>query len=178
MAIDIRSASTTPASTKNADFDLNYFILVAVDADGIDGRMVAALDLTEHRLRSARWPMYKRTHNQKLIRKGDVFLIYVGGHKRTAGNIIATAELRDIVPFKYSDDSVDPEDALTDTPSVLLLLTKINRIAPVSLRELILEMSIAPKNKQKWGIALMGGCRRITTEDFELFRKCADQNTR
>lgn len=94
-----------------------------------------------------------------------------------SGNVIAKASVQEIAPRKFSQPSLDPDAALTDAPYFVLELANISRIASVSLREVIFELSIAPNNKQKWGMALMGGCRRISKEDYEIIM-AAQQSSR
>ncbi len=85
-----------------------------------------------------------------------------------SGNVIAKAIVQGIASPKFSQPSLDPDAALTDTPYFVLQLANISRITPVNLREAIFELSIAPNNKQKWGMALMGGCRRLSKDDYEI----------
>jgi ribosomal protein L24 len=147
---------------------VQYFLLVVTDADDAAGSKIAALNLAQYRLRACKWPMYRNTQNRKSIQKGDAVLVYIGGRKSMSGNVIAKAIVQEISSYKSSQPSLDPDTALTDTPHFVLHLANISRITPVNLRETIFELSIAPKNKQKWGMALMGGCRRLSKDDYEI----------
>src|SRR5262249_42260198 len=102
-----------------------FFIFVATDAFTTAGRRMSAADLAEHRIRSMQWPLFRNTKHRKNIGPGDRALIYVGGAGRSAGHVIAVAKVQDVVPPKRSAPAVDPEDAATEPPHLIVRFSDV-----------------------------------------------------
>ena len=146
----------------------NFFILVTADNFHPGGRRIEAADIAEHRLRLAKWPIYKNTRNRKIMRAGDIVLVYVGGTRRMGGEVIARAIIKEIILPKSGEVQIDLDDAMTPSAEMLLILTVAERFRGVHLRTLIWELSISPKQRIGWGTALMGGARRVSERDVQI----------
>lgn len=54
-------------------------------------------------------------------------------------------------------------------PELVLKLSNINILKqPVDIIENLNKLSFIPENKKKWGVAFMGGARRINEADFKI----------
>lgn len=139
------------------------FILVTVDPELSNGRPGVAFDLVQWRLSRHLWPLYKRTRNRTAIAAGARVAFYVGGSRRLAGNIIATANAQDL----RRQTDVDPPNVLSDPASIVLSLHEVRQLkVPIRFRDVLPDLSIAPKNMSKWGVVLHGGSRRLTDADW------------
>lgn len=104
------------------------------------------------RIRTKRWPIYKRTSNRLQIKKGDKILFYLAGYPRR--KIVASAVLS-------SNLKEDGEEF-----SVTLYKIKVWKIQ-IPIRPLIESLEFI-KNKAKWGGYMQGGIVKITDNDFGL----------
>jgi hypothetical protein len=141
----------------------SYFLMVVTDGAGKH----SALDLAKRRLDQGLWPIYKGTRNRRAIAVGDILLIYLGGSKNWSQSVVASAKVKVIDEAgRRALPSIDSEDAQTNPPFKTLRLEDIQFFAePVDIRHLLGKLSFLP-NSRKWGAALVGGCRRMTRQDF------------
>lgn len=147
-----------------------HFILIASDAYTINGRRYPALDLAQWRLDNARWGLYPSTNNRHSIKPGDNLLIYVGGLGHLRCNVIGAAKVKAIEEPR-TPVFLDPPEVDSLAADRVLALDGIKTFDPVDLRKLLDQLTFIPKNKQKWGSSLMGGCRKIDRKDYEKIVK-------
>ncbi len=58
-----------------------------------------------------------------------------------------------------------------------LSLTEANRLTPsVPIANLLDSLSFIPVNRSRWGVAMMGGVRRISDADWNVIVKSKDLN--
>jgi len=86
--------------------------------------------------------------------------------------IIAMAVVEGVDAGSRRGLEVDPPDFLSPKASTRLRLAGVERLdPPVDLRARIHELEICPRNRQKWGSALLGGVRGLGEHDWQcLFR--------
>lgn len=152
------------------DQDSSYFILIASDSYTLSGSRYRARKLAEGRLQQGIWGLYPGTSNRSVIRVGDQVLVYVGGSGPDRCSVIARAWVSGI---DNPRDAVfiDPPNVESDGADRILRLADVQRIGPVDIRQMLDDLSFIPENRQKWGVALMGGCRKISQQDFEKIVK-------
>ena len=149
--------------------ELHGFLLVTIDPPTIRGGTGAAWDLVETRLRKGLWPIYQNTRNRKRFEPGKHVAFYVGGRKQHRGEIVATAVIRSVETWSRFKGTVDPDRYLTGFADQVLRLTEVTYLdRPVELKHRVSRVSFAPTNKVRWGVILMGGCRALTREDWDV----------
>ena len=102
------------------------------------------------RIRTKKWPIYKRTSNRLNIKKGDKILFYLAGSPRR--KIVASAVLN-------SNLKEDGEEF-----SVVVYKIKIWKIQ-VPIKPFIESLEFI-KNKVKWGVFMQGAIVKITDTDY------------
>lgn len=148
------------------DQNSSYFILIASDTFTLSGSRYSAQKLAEKRMQKGVWGLYPGTSNRLVIRAKDQVLIYLGGTGPNRCSVIARAKVGD-VECPREAVFIDPINVEGDAADRILHLTDICEIAPVDIRQKLDDLSFIPANRKKWGVALMGGCRKISREDFE-----------
>lgn len=142
------------------------FLLVTMDPLSSRGGRTPAAPLVRDRLAAARWPLFEGTRNRKVIVPGSRVALYVGGAGPDAGRIVAVAT---VATKKPSHSPIDPSKYLTDPPAYCLVLKEIRHLTPyIDFRARLPDLSFCPKNMQKWGVVLMGGCRALSEVDWRL----------
>lgn len=154
-----------------SDREPSYFILIVSDTYGLSGKRYLASKLVEKRLERGIWGLYPSTPNRNVIQVGDQVLIYLGGNGPNRCSVIAAAKVGEIENPRTAI-FVDPPNVESNAADRLLHLVEVQKIQPVDIRALLDDLSFIPENRKKWGVALMGGCRKISLEDY---RKIVDQ---
>ena len=144
------------------------FILVTADplrsSEEREGR---AIDLVEARLRSKQWPIYSRTRNRRRFSSGARVAFYVSGAKASGGTIVATAVVSGIQARRPGSRGPDPDEFVTERPTLILDLGGIAPIdPPIRFRDKLPTLQIKPKNLQKWGVLFMGGSLALSARDW------------
>jgi hypothetical protein len=173
----LRASFLAMATYQSSESAPNFFVLVTADAVHASGSRIDAAVIAEHRLRLSKWPIYKNTRNRKLMRRGDIVFVYVGGTRRLGGRIIARAVIGDIGSPKAAAARFDVADALTAPAELVLSLRQITPMRDVDFRSLIWKLSIAPKQRRGWGTALMGGSRRLSEQDAEMLIRASESSS-
>ncbi len=142
------------------------FLLVTMDPLGTRGGRTPAASLVRDRLALGRWPLYECTKNRSAVVAGSRVALYVGGGGPDAGRIVAVAR---VARKLHSSTPIDPPRYLTERPAYCLVLEQVTYLTPkIDFRERLPLLSFSPKNQQKWGIVLMGGCRALSEADWNL----------
>lgn len=145
---------------------MSKFLLVTSDSEALNGKIVPAYDIALARLKNNIWPLYANTKNKNYIQKGHFCLFYLGGDKKYKQTVIAKAKVKEIRPFKKTD-TVD-EFVINDMPERIIVLEDSEVFEkPIQFKLLILDLKFIKKMKH-WGLMMMGGCRAIPDEDYEL----------
>jgi len=143
------------------------FILVTRDGERPNGGKVPALEVIRARLVKNRWPIYENTRGRKSFEVGNEVAFYIGGLSESSGFIVAKARIRKIskaISYNFED-----EDILEEPPFLFLEFTDISHLKmPIKFRDKLESLSICPKNLQKWGVILIGGCRQVGKDDWRV----------
>lgn len=143
------------------------YILITKDSFDNNSRPIIALNLIKLRLQHNRWPIYPRTRCRSQFKVGDEILFYVGGVNVESGNIIAKARIS-------STNKKVEEDIFGEEPPIFYLeFSGLEFLkVPIDFKKKVKELSFFPSNEKKWGVVLMGGCRKISNEDWvKIFQK-------
>lgn len=145
----------------------NHFLLITTDGETENGKRASARTLIDWRLERRQWPLYAGTRHKMTMRAGDLLLFYQGGSRPGRQNIVAQARI-DSIRSAGRDDEFDPPWMLSSAADQVLALTDVRVLAnAVPIRPLMGEISILPKLRY-WGALLMGGCRKMTEDDYDL----------
>jgi hypothetical protein len=145
--------------------------------DGTDrnGEALRADELVEFRLNVKQWPLYEKTRNRFALSPDDRLIFYCGG-KRSGGTIFGYGRVLDVVPL--ANKLLIDECRLTigPTPKSMIILTDTNKFkTKVFLRTIVSQLECYPKNSNKWGMILQGGCRKISDHDWNYIIKAASK---
>lgn len=163
--LDHRSIRGAHLSNKN-------FILVTRDGESSSGSTISAEVIIKKRLDENSWPIYENTRGRKSFEKGSKVAFYIGGSSLSAGNIIATAIIEKI--HKPSNISLitSDDELIEEPPYINLCFEKIQYLKkPINFRSKLELLSFCPKNLQKWGVVLIGGCRQLNDTDWNRIFK-------
>lgn len=145
----------------------NHFLLITTDGETENGRKASARTIIDWRLERRRWPIYPGTRHSRSLTRGDLVLFYQGGSRPGRQCIVARARIADVRPADR-DEEFDPPYVFSAAADRVLVLDDVRLLdAPVPIRPLMGEISILPKLRF-WGALLMGGCRKMTAEDYDI----------
>ena len=102
---------------------------------------------------------------------GDRVVIYVGGQQEGSKLFVASAEVVSCeLVTAVARRNVAPNVAEGNQLAVgwLQLGTVKEFSTPVPILELLDRLSFIPENRARWGVALVGGVRRIDDRDWDL----------
>lgn len=144
----------------------NFFVLVKLPGFSSDGSKLSARASALKLLECGYWPIFNRTRNKKLMKTGDEIAVYLGGPYNQI--IIATATIASIEDWDRKHARNYPL-FMDGIPEKVLNLSSATILKqPVDVIEKINELSFMPENKLKWGVAFMGGARRVNERDFQI----------
>ncbi len=147
---------------------MNHFILCASDCEHYNGTTEPALSIAQDRLIQKKWPIYPKTRNRKSFQVGDKCLVYIGGLKNLGGFLIGEFEIQSIDENKRKEP-VDNVDLYTGIPDKLLIIRDYKVYQkPREAKPILKKMPFFPKNEKKWGVILIGGCRKVTKDQYLL----------
>lgn len=148
----------------------NYFILAVSDAEHYSGCKIPAFEVAKDRISKGRWPIYANTRNRKVIAEGDLCMIYIGGEKEMSGHFYCEFTIEKIDNGRRMS-LVDDEDILTDAPDRVIQIKCLEIYDyPMRAKPTLKKMSFFPKNESRWGVVLMGGCRKLSNSDYEIYQ--------
>lgn len=134
----------------------SYFILITANTYDEYGNRLNSMDAFKKRLNLNSWHLNKSTANKDIINKNDEVAFYVSEKRNIVGKAIVSKKIRE--NNKYSD--------------ICYRLSFTNIVMfrnPILFFDRLKSSTIMPKNASKWGVALMGGLRKINKNDFHLF---------
>ena len=141
------------------------FLLIASQAESIDGKRIMAESMARRRLDAGLWGLYANTPHKAEIKPGDILIVYLAGRGGMRFFASAVAGAVDFKARVYRGDG----DALTDPPAAVLSL-RSPRIFPNSLpiARVKERLEFVPKGNPKWGCVLQRGVKRISAADAAL----------
>ena len=103
------------------------------------------------------------------IQRGDRIIFYVGGTGPQKGNFVATAVVSDIAYAARSERFPDGKEVFSKPVEKIVRLTSVACLAPaIPIKQFLSAFEFFPTNKGRWGVALVGGSRRITDKQFNM----------
>jgi hypothetical protein len=147
---------------------MNSYILICTDTEDGDDAVIPAVTVLNARLAASRWPLYERTRYRRNIVVGDRLVLYAGGGRAGGKCFHAIA----VVGQKIAPDRsmIRRFSGLEGhLPAVdWLHLAKIERLDPcIPMAEILAKLSFIPANRSRWGVAMMGGVRKISDIDWD-----------
>ena len=158
------------ASTGSSCQQTAAYILVCSDAETFTGFKRTASAIARARLERGVWPLYRGTQNRVRMRVGDHCLIYLAGQGPRAQHIIAAATIDGVDEWNPARGAPGGEDVATDIPGRILVFREISSGFAVPIRPLLDRLSFTCQMRRRWGSAMQGGSRLITSRDERLIR--------
>ena len=151
---------------------IKFFLLGANDGFDHNERRRDARDVAMAWLNRKSWPVYANTKNRKAFEPGAGVVFYIGGKASSGQTIIGSARIALIRPATSAERlGVGMGEK---TPSEVLEFEPLEFFpVPVPIRPLIDKLEMFVQVPQRWGIALVGGSRRISQADFDLILESA-----
>ncbi|MCG3776154.1 MAG: hypothetical protein JW395_3003 [Nitrospira sp.] len=158
--------------------ETRYYLLVAGDTDKSRLSMPSAYEVATYRLKRREWGLKETTRGRRLIKAGDMILIYASGAREHGKHFVAVAEVETearLIPRSLVKAVDAPNDAgVVLSPYSISL--KNCRIFPEPVGICPIKHKLAcikdPTSK-KWGCVLQNGGLQITKKDFDLVLKLA-----
>jgi hypothetical protein len=124
------------------------------------------------------WPLYSQTKNRGLVEPGAKLLFYQGGRGPGRQAIVAWAEVLETLDGRRVDE-IDPHYSLSSPCRTALRLGNVTTFEhPVPLRPLLGKLSLFPAGMKYWGVKVMGGCKKLTADDFATVLEAASAENR
>ena len=141
----------------------NYYCLGTSDSTTEN-----AVDILKRRLDEKKYPLYKKTPFHKDVKKDDGVVFYVAGRKNKSQNFIGYSLIKSVeIP---NETLIDPDKNKYVLEKYLLFENIILFKTPIHIKAIINQLEFI-KNKNNFGVYLMGGASKITEGDFNLIKK-------
>ncbi len=151
----------------------SHFILMKHPSETNNGRILSATDAASALLDWGFWPLFEKTKCRLMVQPGNSVLIYTAGQCSDARQVIASAQVADVVQWHRRLSTGCPI-FLEGIPVSALALSHIERFPnPVAITDHLDDLSFIPENRKKWGVAMMGGMRSITQPDYQTLTEKA-----
>lgn len=146
---------------------IRYFLLGANDGFDEDERRRPARDVAMGWLSRRSWPVYANTKNRLAFDAGARVVFYVGGKSSDAQTLIGFGTIAAVRSATSAERN--GAGAGEKTPVKIIDFKPLTLFrTPVPIRPLLDQLEMFAKVRQRWGVALVGGSRRISEADFEL----------
>lgn len=141
------------------------FLLIASQAESLDGKRIPAERMARRRIEAGSWGLYANTPHKAEIKAGDTLIVYLAGPGGMRFFASAVAGTVDFKARGYAGDGY----ALTDPPAAVLPLVSAT-VFPESLPMARVKdrLEFVPKGNPKWGCVLQRGAKRISAADAAL----------
>ncbi len=147
---------------------MNYFILVKNDCYTNQGSFLTGAESARLLLEKQFWPLWQNTACKEMVKDGDHLLIYIAGQGELSQTVFSSALVKGIKPWDRSWADMCPLSH-DDIPEKVLMLGAVKFFStPVKVQKKLDELSFVPADKSKWGVAFMGGMRRVTKQDYKV----------
>lgn len=148
---------------------MNYFI-ICCDDTRYNNETISAYSIASRRLHGYYWPLYKYARGINMLSRNDKFVLYIAGHKEYCKNFISCGEIESIDNVEKFYE-FDFSSRLTE---VMVTLDKIIFFENhVSILDLISKLDILKRHNNKLGLALAGGIKKISRDDYDLIIRSA-----
>ncbi|QTN40940.1 EVE domain-containing protein [Marinobacter salsuginis] len=145
----------------------SHFILIKHPSETTTGRILSATDASSALLEWGFWPLFEKTRCRLMVQPGNSVLIYTAGQCSDARQVIASAQVAQVLQWNRRLSASCPI-FLEGIPVSALQLTNIQLFTqPVVFTDHLDDLSFIPANRQKWGVAMMGGMRSISQPDYQ-----------
>jgi hypothetical protein len=141
----------------------NFFILIASDTEDQQGKRLTADEVIRQRIFNKQWEIYKRTKFKDLLKNGDICLFYAAGRKANSQHIIGEGIIKNI----HSHSLKSTNYVNLENPQKYIEFDKVVTYEfPIDVKTKLDKLTFIPKNRQKWGMVFMNGCRKISSADY------------
>lgn len=148
-----------------------HFLVVKKSGFAADGMVLSARASTEKLLDAGFWPLWKNTRCKHMIESGNRLLFYIAGAEPGCRSVIARAVVESVDNWTDKAFKRNYPLMLDGEPDKVIRLSSIFHLGtPVDLLTVLDRLSFIPKNKNKWGVAMMGGVRSLTAGDYEVLK--------
>jgi hypothetical protein len=145
-----------------------HFILIKHPSELNDFRSVTATEASMALIGAGFWPLFEGTRCRQMVRSGNKVLVYTAGQGKDAKRLIASAIVSEVRAWDRGLAARCPI-ILEGIPVSALVLGEIQCFdSPRSILDVLDDLSFIPANRQKWGVAMMGGMRSIDAKDYEI----------
>lgn len=145
-----------------------HYLLMKRSGFDASGHYLSATDSATALFRAGFWPLFKRTPCKNQVRAGQKILIYLAGNEPDCRNVIASLTVKSIEEWNETRHRAACPIMLDDIPSLVLNISNAKMfINPVPIKEHLPKLDLVPKtNPKRWGVALMGGMKSLTLNDY------------
>jgi hypothetical protein len=145
-----------------------HFILIKHPSELNDCTSVTATEAAKALLDAGFWPLFEGTRCRLMVRAGNKVLIYTAGQGKDSKRFIASATVSEVKVWDRKL-AVRCPIFLEGIPVSALILGDIQYFdSPRPISDVLDNLSFIPANRQKWGVAMMGGMRSIDARDYEI----------
>lgn len=146
-----------------------HFLVIKKSGFSSDGKVLTARESTEKLLAAGFWPLWKNTRCKHMIGAGNQLLFYLAGAEPGCRAVIAQASVEHVDIWTDRAFKKNYPLMLDGEPDKVIRLHNVSYMsAPVNLLTVLDRLSFVPENRTKWGVAMMGGVRSLTTQDFNI----------
>jgi hypothetical protein len=124
-----------------------------------------AVQIVAERLHERSWPINARTRYRAELISGRTVFFYVGGRKRLAQHLVASATIAAATPGSAFPQSLCKPYRLRQ-PAVTLQLDNIREFDPIDIHGLLGVLSFTAGAGGHWSFALQGGCVPLLSKDM------------
>lgn len=148
---------------------MTHYLLIANDCWDDAGKRIPAMKVALHRLERGLWGLYANTPHRKLLREGDVVLVYLAGQSAGGKTFFAKARVKGV--------TTEPRllrGLCGDPPISAIMLEDIDRFRNCpKIADIKDELDFVPKGNPKWGCVMQRGVKRIGEKDFSRIMAAA-----
>lgn len=148
-----------------------HFLVVKKSGFSSDGKLLSAREGTMRLLDVGFWPLWKNTRCKNMIEAGNSLLFYIAGEEKGSRSVIARAKVERVEVWTDRAFKKIYPLMLDGEPDKVIRLANVHCMStPVSLLSVLDSLSFIPENRNKWGVAMMGGVRSLTAEDYVVLK--------
>ncbi len=145
----------------------SHFMLIKQSGYDAKLRPLTAYESAKALMLSGLWPLWSGTRCKHMVSVGHQLLIYAAGFEKYGKCVIGTARVQSLDEWKDAAHKNRYPLMLDGIPEKVLIFDDVSLFdVPVDLRTKLDTLSFVPKNKKKWGVAMMGGMRSLSEADY------------
>lgn len=149
-----------------------FYMLIVNDTETVEGGRKSAYQIAKQRLKEGFWPLFKRTPHRGVIRSGDKVVVYIAGSGEAAQCFVAVAEIEEVLamPGRIRKES----ELLSEPAASWIRFSNYQQFErPISIRDLIGQLSFVRDAGIRWGWAIQKGCKAVEVDDMQLIMRRA-----